>query len=422
MIISLGVIAMDILSIARKDMLILAKDRSTILQLFLLPLVFIVLYVGIGTAAQGGEEGDQRITVAVVNLDTNGEMSQNFFDSLNGHGGIRAVIYQENHARDLFKAGEISRLLTIPNGFSDDILSGTTVAISFENDAPDGQENQAAALVLAGVARDLSMQANLLGSLEDMRQMQATNPEAAEGLSAEKSLEQARWQFERAETEPLIDIDQRTPSTFEEKPELSFAELAVPSMTVLFIFLTAQMTAQSVYEEKKVGSFRRLLAAPITRSSLMSGKMLPNFISVLLQVVVIFSAAVFIFPLLGLDRLTLGDDPLALILLVLATALCSTAMGALISAIAKTEAQIGGISTAILWVLAFIGGTIVPFFLLDNALATIGKLTPQYWAVTGFYDLLVRGKSLTDITDSLGALLGFSVLFFAIAIWRFDYD
>jgi ABC-2 type transport system permease protein len=301
-------------------------------------------------------------------------------------------------------------------------LSGTTVAISFENDAPDDQENQAVALVLAGVARYMSIQANLLGGLENLRQMQATNPEAAEGLSAEKSIEQARWQFERAETEPLIGIDQRTPSTFEEKVELSFAELAVPSMTVLFIFLTAQVTAQSVYEEKKVGSFRRLLAAPITKSSLMSGKMLPNFISVLLQVVVIFFAAIFIFPLLGLDKLTLGDDPLALILLVLATALCSTAMGALISAIAKTEAQIGGISTAILWALAFIGGAIVPFFLLDNALATIGKLTPQYWAVTGFYDLLVRSKSLADITDSLGALLGFSVLFFAIAIWRFDYE
>jgi ABC-2 type transport system permease protein len=154
----------------------------------------------------------------------------------------------------------------------------------------------------------------------------------------------------------------------------------------------------------------------------MSGKMLPNFLAVILQVVVIFFAAIFIFPLLGWDKLTLGNDPLALILLVVATALCSTALGALISAIAKTEAQIGGVSTVLLWVMAFIGGTIVPFFLLDNALATIGKLTPQYWAVTGFYDLLVRGQTLADITDSLLALMGFSLLFVAIAIWRFDYE
>ncbi len=413
---------MDMISIARKDMLILFKDRSTMLQLFLLPLVFIVLYVGVGTAAQSGEEGDQRIPVAVVNLDPAGEMSQNFIDNLNGDGGIRAEVYDQAEAQELFEEEEISRLLTIPAGFSEDVLSGKSVAITFENDAPGDQENQAVSLVVTGIARDMSMQANLLGSLEKLRQMQATNPEAAEGLSAEKSIEQARMQFERAETEPLIAVDQRNPSTFEEEDELSFAELAVPSITVLFVFLTAQTTAQSVYDEKKIGSFRRLLAAPITKTSLMSGKMLPNFLAVILQVVVIFFAAIFIFPLLGWDQLTLGNDPLALILLVVATALCSTALGALISAIAKTEAQIGGVSTVLLWVMAFIGGTIVPFFLLDNALATIGKLTPQYWAVTGFYDLLVRGQTLADITDSLLALMGFSLLFVAIAIWRFDYE
>ncbi|MGB3715710.1 MAG: ABC transporter permease [Candidatus Promineifilaceae bacterium] len=413
---------MDIISIARKDILILFKDRSTVLQLFLLPLVFIVLYVGIGTAAQSGEEGDQRIPVAVVNLDPTGEISESFIDNLNGDGGIKADVYDQTEAQELLQAEEISRLLTIPAGFSEDVLSGKSVAISFENSAPDDQENRAVSLVVTGVAYDTSLQANLLGSLEKMRQMQATNPDSAEGLSAEKSIEQARMQFERAETEPLIAVEQRNPSTFEDEEELSFAELAVPSMTVLFVFLTAQTTAQSVYDEKKIGSFRRLLAAPITKSSLMSGKMLPNFLTVLLQVVVIFFAAIVIFPLLGWDKLTLGNDPLALILMVLVTALCSTALGALISAIAKTEAQIGGVSTVILWVLAFIGGTIVPFFLLDNALAAIGKLTPQYWAVTGFYDLLVRGQGLADITDSVLALLGFSVLFVAVAVWRFDYD
>jgi ABC-2 type transport system permease protein len=154
----------------------------------------------------------------------------------------------------------------------------------------------------------------------------------------------------------------------------------------------------------------------------MSGKLTPNFLIVILQVVVIFFAAVVIFPLLGMDQLTLGNDPLALVLLILATALCSTTLGALIAALAHTEAQIGGLSTAILWVMAFVGGSIVPLFLVNDTLATIGKVTPQYWAVTGFYDLLVRGQGLGDITDSLLALFLFSVIFMAIALWRFDFD
>ncbi len=404
---------MDILSISRKDLLILFKDRSTILQVFLLPLVFIVLFVGIGSTVEEGSMEDERIPIPVVNLDGNNQLSQNFIDNLNADGGIRAVIYEEDVAREFLESEEISRLLVIPAGFSDDVLAGDSVKVSLENRGTDQQENDAVAFVVAGIAIDLSIQANILGSLEQMRQMQAGHPEAVEALSVEKSIEQAKWQFERAESEPLIGVIQRNPSTFGEREDesLSFAELAVPSMTVLFVFLTAQITAQSIYEEKKVGSFRRLLAAPITRVSLMSGKMLPNFAIVILQVVVIFFAGVVIFPILGWDQLTLGNDPLALILLVLLTAICTTALGALISALAKTEAQIGGLSTVLLWVMAFIGGTIVPFFLINDTLAALGKITPQYWAVTGFYDLLVRGLPLSEITDSLLALLVFSLIY-----------
>ncbi|MFN2189208.1 MAG: ABC transporter permease [Candidatus Promineifilaceae bacterium] len=414
---------MNIINIARKDMLILVKDRSTILQLFVLPLVFIILYVGIGTAATSGDEGDQRIPVPVVNMDADGDLSQSFIDSLNAQGGVRAVVYEQNEAQSLLANGDISRLIIIPSGFTESVLAGEKVAITFENDAPDANENMSVSMVVLGITQDLALKANLLNTLETMRRMQAADPDAQNSLSAERSIEQAKSQMQRAETDPLIAVKQRNPSTFEKKEdELNFAELAVPSMTVLFVFLTAQTTAVSVYDEKRTGSFRRLLAAPMSKFSLLTGKMLPNFLTVILQVVIIFFAAAVVFPWFGWDRLSLSGDIFALVLLILMTALCSTALGTLISAIAKTEAQIGGVSTVVLWVMAFIGGTIVPFFLINDVLASIGRLTPQYWAVTGFYDLLVRGLNFFDVVDSLLALLGFSVAFLAIAIWRFDFE
>ena len=416
---------MNALNITRKDLLILAKDRSTVLQLFVLPLVFIVLYVGIGSnilAQSAGE--DQRPELPVVNLDSGGALALTLIDHLNDEGGLRAVQYEQAEAQALLANEEISRVLIIPAGFSASVTGGEPVTLNFDSTNMTDQENQSVLLSVEGVVRALSLQTLIIGSLEQMRDMQAGNPEAEDALSADKGIIQARSQFEHAETRPLIAVNEVLPSQFEdrEENELSFAELAVPSMTVLFVFLTAQTTAQSIYDEKKIGSFRRLLAAPISQFSLISGKLTPNFLLVILQVIVIFFAAVVIFPLLGMDQLTLGNDPLALVLLVLATALCSTTLGAVIAALAHTEAQIGGLSTAILWTMAFVGGTIVPLFLVSDALANIGKVTPQYWAVTGFYDLLVRGQALSDITDSLLALLGFSLLFMVIALWRFDFD
>ena len=105
----------------------------------------------------------------------------------------------------------------------------------------------------------------------------------------------------------------------------------------------------------------------------------------------------------------------------LAAALCCAALGALIAALARTEAQIGGISAVILWVLAFVGGCFIPLFLINESMATIGQLTPHYWAVTGFYDLLTRGLGLDAILDSLVALLAFAAVFFLIGWRRFEF-
>jgi ABC-type multidrug transport system permease subunit len=414
---------MNVLNITRKDLLILFKDPSTLLQLFLLPLVFIVLYVGIGSSVEAREaEETQRPTLLVVNQDS-GEMSTQLITNLGSQGGLVVELHDLSEAEAMLTDEEISRYLIIPDGFSAGVNDGVPVSLEYASADLADSANQTVLLSVEGVVRDLSLQTLILGSLNQMRDMQAGNPDAEQVLSVERAVTQAKSQFESSATRPLVVVDEVLPEELgREEDELNFAELAVPSMTVLFVFLTAQTTAQSIYDEKKIGSFRRLLAAPMSKFSLLSGKLTPNFLLVILQVVVIFFAATVIFPLLGMDRLSLGNDLPALVLLILVTALCSTTLGALIVSIAHTEAQIGGLSTAALWIMAFLGGSIVPLFLVNDTLAAIGKVTPQYWAVTGFYDLLVRGQGLSEITDSLVALLGFSVLFMAVALWRFDFD
>ncbi|MFN2126007.1 MAG: ABC transporter permease, partial [Candidatus Promineifilaceae bacterium] len=350
-------------------------------------------------------------------------MSTQLITNLGSQGGLVVELHDLSEAEAMLTDEEISRYLIIPDGFSAGVNDGVPVSLEYASADLADSANQTVLLSVEGVVRDLSLQTLILGSLNQMRDMQAGNPDAEQVLSVERAVTQAKSQFESSATRPLVVVDEVLPEELgREEDELNFAELAVPSMTVLFVFLTAQTTAQSIYDEKKIGSFRRLLAAPMSKFSLLSGKLTPNFLLVILQVVVIFFAATVIFPLLGMDRLTLGNDVPALVLLILVTALCSTTLGALIVSIAHTEAQIGGLSTAALWIMAFLGGSIVPLFLVNDTLAAIGKVTPQYWAVTGFYDLLVRGQGLSEITDSLVALLGFSVLFMAVALWRFDFD
>jgi ABC-2 type transport system permease protein len=263
----------------------------------------------------------------------------------------------------------------------------------------------------------------LIASFRQMADMEAAAAPEQQAFTAEIIVEQAQSQFARSRTEPLLAVEESWPEYLQEEDEgaLGSLNVLVPGFAVLFIFLTAQTTARTIYDEKKEGSFRRLLAAPIGKTTILAGKMVPNLLTGLAQIVVLFGAGVLILPALGLGSMTLGNDPLALVLVCLTVLLCSTSLGLLIAAIARTEGQIGGLSSLVLWVLGF-AGILLTWIPLTSPLDTIARAIPHYWANAAFLDLFVRGQGLADIMPSLLALLGFSVAFLAVGLWQFKFN
>lgn len=413
---------MNALNIALKDLRIFFKDRGAVVQLFLLPLLFIVVFSG-ALAAIGSEEEDTRIPLAVVDLD-GGEAAQTLLDGLDAAGGVRVERYEQDEVLALLEENELARVLTIPAGFTADLADNRQVTLRLVNhpDA-DTEETEAVRLVIAGVALDMSLERQILASLQQMGDMQANVPEEYQVFTAERAMAQARSQFERSRTQPLVELVQKLPEQEGEREEMpAAAQLAVPGFTIMFVFLTAQMTARSIYDEKKVGSFRRLLAAPMSKASLLAGKMLPNFVTGLIQTGVIFAFGTIGMRLLGLTPMTLGDAPLVVVLVAVLVALCSSSLGTLIAAIARTENQIGGLSAVVLWGMGVLGGSFIPLFFMENFLGPLPQIVPHYWANRAFNDLMIRGLGLADVTVEMAVLLGFTGLFFVIGLWKFDFD
>jgi ABC-2 type transport system permease protein len=408
------------LRVAQKDIKILLKERGTLLYLFVIPLVFVL---GFSITSVGGDEPEEEeITVPVVNLDAGSDASQALVDILNQGGGIECELYDEARAASLLDKGKINRVLTIPANYALDVEAGRHVTLQLVN-GPDASATKSEAVhrVVAGVTSHLSLESQLITSFRQMADMQAASP--GQAFPLELAVEQAQSQLVRSQTEPLLGIEESWPKHLleEDEEDINSLNLTVPGFAVMFIFLTAQTTAQAIYEEKKIGSFRRLLAAPISKATILVGKMTPNFLVGLAQIVVIFGAGLSLLPLLGIDPMTLGNDPLALILLCLAVVLCSTSLGVLIAGIARTEGQISGLSQVLLWIFGFAGILLVGMP-VGSTLETVSQLIPHYWANTAFMDLLVRGQGLADIMPSILVLLGFTAAFLAVGLWRFKFD
>jgi ABC-2 type transport system permease protein len=407
------------LCVARKDIRIFLKERGTVLYLLVVPLVFILGFSG--AAAVGGDPEERAITLATVNFDAGSEASLTLLDTLNQRG-IDCEVYDKARADAWLEKGKLSRVLIIPANYDADLQADQPVTLHLVNSADaNPTATEAVHRVVAGVAADLSLQTQLISSFRQMADMQAASAEQAFPL--ELAVEQAQSQYARAGTEPLLGVEESWPKHLQDKGEEDMSGLAVtvPGFAVLFIFLTAQTTARSIYEEKKVGSFRRLLAAPINKVTILVGKMTPNLVTGLAQILVLFGAGVLLLPLLGLDPMPLGSDPLALVLVCLIILLCSASLGLLIAAIARTEGQIGGLSTAVLWVLGF-AGVLLAGMPSTGLVDSIRRVIPHYWANAAFVELLVRGHGLADIMPSVLPLLGFTVAFLAVGLWRFKFD
>ncbi|MBN1483091.1 MAG: ABC transporter permease [Chloroflexia bacterium] len=414
---------MQAIQVAWKDIQIILRDRGTLLNMFLLPLVFIVV-LSTAMSAMMGSGDDSRISLPVVNLDPDGEMSQALIQGLEEDGGVQVQSYEYEEALERLQEQSIARFLLIPEDMAADFAAGRPVTLRLLVH-PESSETTTGSVqrVVSGLAMDISMQSQLIASFEQMGDMLTLAPPEYQVFSKERIIAQAESQFERSKTDPLIQLRKTTPSRLGDRiAEPTAVQQNVPGYAVVFAFLTAQATAYSIWRERREGTFRRLMAAPMSKGAMLLGKMLPNFISALIQLAVIFGVSVLLLPLLGLERMRLGQDMPAFVLLSLLLALCSTGMGLLIAAIARTEAQIGGYSALALWTMGAVGGCLFPPFLLGGVLDIVGRVVPHYWAIQAYQDLIVRGRGLADITTELLVLLGFSLLFFAVGLWQFEFD
>lgn len=420
---------MNTLSITLKDLQIFLKDRGSVLMLFLLPFVLIVMFSLVGQNVSTDSGGNEPLPLTVSNRDPGGQATQAFLDGLKSTGKVELVFKDPADVEDKLNQAALRYALLIPAGFSADLAAGkqTTLRLMLH---PQNSPTQILAVERAVMraSREYLMMEYLEKGLTLMGQMQAANPKAAEIFSEQKIQQQVEAQKISAAARPLVEVVETIPAALKEEQDKvkegqpGLGQYSVLGMVVLFVFLSAPTTAQSFFKEKRQGSFRRLIAAPVSKASLLAGKLLPNLILCLVQIVVIFIAGGYAIRILGIKPLDLGGDPLGLVVVSFAVALCATSLGIFLAAIGKTEGQVSGLGTLILFMAALLAGSLIPLFMFPSGLENMARLVPHYWANQAFYGLIFRGQTLADVWPSVAALLAFTLVFFGIGLWRFKFD
>ena len=190
----------------------------------------------------------------------------------------------------------------------------------------------------------------------------------------------------------------------------------VPGYAVMFILFSTMFAAASLLVEREAGTLRKLKTLPISKFSVIAGKMLANFLVALLQSVVLFTAGHFLF------NMWLGHDLLALIVTIVLTSFAATGLGMLIASFITTRAQATGVVTLCVLAMSALGGSWWPLYIEPGWMQQIAKGTLTAWSMSGFNQLLVYGKGFESIITPLIVLAGIGVGGILIATHRFRYE
>ena len=192
-----------------------------------------------------------------------------------------------------------------------------------------------------------------------------------------------------------------------------------PAWTLLAMFFLTVPLSVSFIKEREQGSLFRLQTMSVPAWVVLGGKTLPYFIINQIQMASILLVSVYVLPLLGGDRLDIGNAPLALALLGAAASLAAIGFGIAVALFARTAEQATSFSSAVVMIMAALGGILVPLAVMPPVMQHFAMLSPLAWGLNGFLDVFVRGGGVADVVPEALGLLGFSAACHALAIMRY---
>lgn len=180
----------------------------------------------------------------------------------------------------------------------------------------------------------------------------------------------------------------------------------VPSYTVMFSFALILIVGWLFVSERRRGTLKRLRAAPVTRTQVLLGKFLPCLALAVAQGVFLLVAGKLVFGLpWGPESWPLGRQALALLPVVLTTALAAMGLAMLVAALARTEMQVAIYGAVLVLALGLVGGCVVPREMMPQAAQDVSQWTPHGWALNAYQQLMMKSEPNEAIVAASGAKL-----------------
>ena len=403
--------------IALKDFKIFATDRAALFFFVVFPFLFVVMFYFLNV----GAPSDDRLSYHLVTREAEGGLSHQIIgaietkDEASLDPGDPIIVWDKDYdtAYQQVEDGELSGFVAFPADFTERVYAGESTQI--EVIADSGAVYDAAALeglagaIAAQIETDqiiINASLGLMVQNEIIPDDQESIGQAAQQILTQLSTGRVEGVLEGSligfETEKIGEIDPGNP-----------ADYVIPGYLVMFVFFAAAVTAESIVRERQNNTLERLLVSSVKPYAILGGIYTGTALRGLIQIIIFWLVGILVF------RMDLGLSPLAIIVLSILMVIMSSAFAVMLATMAKTQRSASSLATVTALILAPLGGCWWPLFIMPRWMQTVAKISPHAWANTGYNKLLLFGADFGAVVPEMLALVVFTVIFGAIAVWRF---
>ncbi len=388
-----------IISLAWLNAIQILRNPAEVVGVIVLPLALTMLF---GSAFAAGQSSD--IRVLFVDEDGTGYSAQ-VGGLIDAEESLRVEEATRASAEAEIAAGDVSVAVLVPSGFAADLADGEASIEVMRN--PNSQNGFAIVSVVQGIATRMS------GNAAAARVV-ASIPSVEAGFDDVYEEADAKWS-----PQPPVSTETRQVVASEVRGDSVIAEGTTQSsigFTVWFILFMTFGSAGGILEEREHGTLRRLMVAPVSRATILTGKVLGTVLAATAQALILVLVGALVF------GVPWGNDPLAVILVLGAYILAGTGLAVMVSALVRTRDQMSGLSPLISTALAMVGGCMWPLEIVSPLMQTVARLTPTGWAVMGLTDVVFRNQGLSAAVVPTLVLLGFAGVMLGIGVKMLRFE
>jgi ABC-2 type transport system permease protein len=237
---------------------------------------------------------------------------------------------------------------------------------------------------------------------------------AAMAVAQAKSMEMLVQKVERLGAGGMTSLPITTSTRVLYNPNMDDMIFIVPGIAAMLLqTMSISQAAITVVREREMGTFEQLLVTPIRPFELIVGKMMPNLLLIMLDMLILVAAGVFWFqvPFTGNFLLFIWLSALFIV--------SGLGLGLLVSTVAKNQKQAEQLSLFLMMLGILLTGIVYPRAPMPPIVRAVGDLIPATYFTRIARGIITKGVGFAFMRSDVLVLVVYTVVVVAVSTVTF---